>query len=268
MPASKHLLYNGTIEIEFLDDYFHTYRIVGTKDRLTSVTAISGQLDKSGALIYWAVNLMRDFLNDYIEKNTEFNCDALKAVVAEASKQHAQEKERAGSIGDTVHDFALAYANAKTGHGDMPTIEDWPREALNGINGFLDWVKARKVKFIESERVVYSKRYEYVGRTDAIVTMGDDPTHIVLDYKTSNGIYAEMLLQLCLYWTALREELGTEYKCGMIVRFDKETGEFHDHVIDVDLYQIAGGAALALVEVKKILSNKRIKEFLKAKNDN
>lgn len=258
---SLHSLYNGDIEIEFKDDAFHTYLLNGK--RLTSVTSITGQLDKSAPLMYWAVGLARDFLDAFLQDGNAYDRPTLLPVIEEACKQHTVKKKEAASVGDIVHDFALAYATAKTTGGELPKIEDWPQEALNGINGFLDWKDSHNVTFRETERVIYSKKYNYVGRTDAVAILGNDIEWTVLDYKTANGIYPEMLLQLCLYWYALEEEYGEGMGNGLIVRFDKETGAFHEHFISKEMYNLLLPAALSLVTVKDILSNKEVKDFLK-----
>lgn len=254
MPASKQELYNGEVIIEFLDDYFHTYRLEGTKNRLTSVTSITGQLDKSAPLMFWAVNLSRDFLLEFLRDGVAYEKSQLEPVIVEASKQHTIKKETAATIGDIVHDFALAYSKGEA------KIKDAPQEALNGINGFLDFVKSRDTKFKEAERIIYSREYEYVGRTDVLAEL--DGRLTIIDYKTANGIYLEMLLQLCLYWFAYEEENGIVLDEGMIVRFDKETGEFHEHTISRDLYNVTIPAALSLVNVKKTVSYPQIKNFL------
>jgi hypothetical protein len=54
----------------------------------------------------------------------------------------------------------------------MPQEEVVPQ----GVNAFLDWEKENKVKWIESELLIYSKEHDYCGRADAIAKIGSKPT--------------------------------------------------------------------------------------------
>jgi hypothetical protein len=103
----------------------------------------------------------------------------------------------------------------------------------NGVMGFLDWVDQYKVKFLDSEKLVYSKKYQYVGLMDCKFTMGSEDHEIIHagDFKTSSGIYNEMRYQVSAYQQADTEESGCVYGDKWIIRFakddkyDKKTGE-------------------------------------------
>ncbi len=261
-----HTLYGGEIVITFEENPWHTYKLNGIGQRLISATKVTGQLDKSGPLMYWAVNLMKEYLYNFLDHADDkiLNDEMLRLIIEEASKQHAHKKKEAGTIGDLVHDFAEAHSLWKSGLGEQPSVKDLPKEAMKGVNGYLDWIAGKKVEEDRVERVIYSKQHGWVGKTDRTAVI--DGKRTVLDYKTANGLYLEYLLQLALYWIAVEEEDGVEYDQGLVIRFDKETGEFHEHIISRELFVILCPIAIKLYEVCNLLRNPNLDNFLKSAN--
>jgi hypothetical protein len=98
----------------------------------------------------------------------------------------------------------------------------------NGAIAFLKWVDENKIKFISSEQIIYSKKYNYVGIMDCKFTMGKEKHKIVHagDFKTSKAIYPEYRYQVAGYQGADEEESGEVYGTKWIIRFGKEDGEF------------------------------------------
>ena len=91
---------------------------------------------------------------------------------------------------------------------------------LNGVNTFLEWKDAHKVKLLTSEKIVYSKKYDYSGIIDVIAESEGKP--YIVDIKTSNGIYDEMKLQVAAYMHAEQEETGKKYAGRWIIRLGKD----------------------------------------------
>ena len=55
-----------------------------------------------------------------------------------------------------------------------------------------------------------------------------DGKKCVIDFKTSKGVYNEMVYQVSAYQSAVEEETGEKYTGNKwIVQFNKENGEFH-----------------------------------------
>lgn len=199
-------LYKGKIEIKFFPKS-HQYWVNGV--RKTGVTTILGMYDKSAALVSWATELYRDFLLDIgISKLTEDH-------IFEGCNLHNVKKEEAASIGTEVHDWIEAHIK-----GEKPTMSE-TREAQIGVNAFLDWVSENKVKFISSERVVYSKTYDFIGKMDIEAKVNGKLC--LIDIKTSNGIYNTYNMQCAAYVRADEEERKIKYQGRWIIRLAKET---------------------------------------------
>jgi len=258
MPANKitKSLYNGKVSIDFYPDS-HRYKVVGEKEWLVSVTSITGLIDKSGILLRWAGNLTKEYLKNYLSDKLEVKATDLYPIIDEAVIQHQIKKNEAADIGSQIHEFAEKYGKAKIDNTELPQVgENTDERVVNGISAFLDWVEKHKVKFVESERMLYSQTHGYVGLTDVIAVI-DDKKYII-DYKSAKAIYDEHKFQLAGYWVAYEEETGEKLDGGMIVKFNKEDGSLE--VVEISKENLLKDAVvfLALLTVKK-----RLKEYAK-----
>lgn len=238
-------LYNGEVEITFYPDS-HRYKLAGEKSYLLSATAITGIIDKSRVLIPWAVGLTGSYLRKYLEEHQgeKFTSEELAPIIEEALNQHNQKREEAADTGSQVHDMAERIGMALKNN---ESIEDITKEisemdsasknpelseeeanklqnVVNGITAFIDWVVDHNVKFIECERMVYSKKHKFVGITDAIIEI--DGKRYLIDYKTSKGVYSNMYYQVAGYTIAYEEETGIKLDGQMLIHFNKENGQF------------------------------------------
>lgn len=230
MPANKnsYSLYGGEVEIDFYPDS-HRYKMVGERSYLISVTSATGIIDKSRFLIPWAVNLAGTHLRQYLESigDQKITAEELYPIIDEALLRHEKVKEEAAGFGTRVHDFCENFAKFKIGKlPECPEIEDdLPEEAVNGINAFIDWFSGNDVQFIDAERLIYSKKYEFTGLCDAIATVNGKL--VVIDYKTGKGIYNEAYYQVAGYALAYEEETNKKLDGSVILNFGKDTGELN-----------------------------------------
>lgn len=202
-------LYKGKCKVCFYPNS-HRYTVNG-KPTSGSVTGIIGMYDKSGALIPWAVELSVNFLREKFDKGIEFT----ELDFYDAEEQHTVKKEEASNIGTEVHDWIEKYVKGQ--EPEMPKI----KEAQIGVNAFLDWEKENKVKFISSERAVYSRRHDFIGKMDIEAKVNGKL--VLIDLKTSNGIYNTYNMQTAAYVKADEEESGKKYHGRWIIRLAKET---------------------------------------------
>lgn len=218
-------LYNGSIELVF-DEKRHRFTI-NDKSVFPSVTGATGVIDKSRPLIYWAVGLAKNFLMENLQVLVDdTKGDKIAALIEEASKQHSIKKQKAADTGTQVHQWAEAFIKAKS-KKDWPEIPKDP-QVFNGVSAFLKWVEEDEVKFVSSEKFIYSKKYKYAGIMDAEAII--KRKLCVIDFKTSKAIYPEMRFQVAAYQAAVEEESGKEYSGNKwLARFDKETGDFEAH---------------------------------------
>lgn len=199
-------LYDGSIQIKFVETN-HSYWIrtvlpngeySGWK-RAPGSTTIIGIMDKSGALVGWAVKLFWRHLKNIL---TERPIDIYD--IEEGKGLHKLRKETAATSGSRVHDWIEAYTK-----GFNPEMPD-DTAVLNGVLAFKAWLLAENVHIIGSETLLYSKKYGFCGQADFIFYK-DNPNEIYLgDYKTSNGLYTGVMMQTASYLKGI-EEMGLEY---------------------------------------------------------
>jgi hypothetical protein len=246
-------LYDGSVTLDFYPKS-HWYKMAGERTYLVSVTGATGIIDKSRALIIWATRLAGDHMRQYLEENAgqKFTAEELYPVIDEAIKQHELAKTKAGSIGDEVHDWAEQFAKFKSGQSEnCPEItKEMKPEVINGINAFIDWFNSNDVKFIDAERLLYSKKHVYAGFCDAIATVNGEK--LLIDYKTGKAIYSEAHYQVSGYVLAYEEETGEKLAGAMILNFNKETGEMNDwQKIGREDLKIDGEVFLHCLGIKK-----------------
>lgn len=210
-------IYQGTIKIKLAGE--HIYYIAkkikgewGSWERGRGVTTIGGIKDKSGPLKYWVAKLMAKFLHGILCERgiTKFDIDEAKALHTKALKD-------AGLVGTKIHDWIESYIKKEN-----PVMPE-EKNVIIGVNGFLDWIKKSKVKFIESETIIYSKQYDFSGKIDAIAIISNK--RYLIDYKTGTGLYNDVLLQTAAYTKAYEEMTGTRIYGRWAIRIEKRDEE-------------------------------------------
>jgi hypothetical protein len=193
-------LYKGTVELKF-DENKHYFSVNG--ESVISVTNCTSIIDKSRPLIYWAVGLSKDYLLANIkELIKDDKGGTILRLIEESAKQHQIKKEEAATAGTEAHKWCELFIKAKTDK-DIPKLPEDPK-VYNAVTAFLKWVDEHEVKFLSSERHIYSKKYKYAGIMDAEAVIGKKKC--VVDFKTSKGFYNEFRFQVAAYQAAAEEE--------------------------------------------------------------
>lgn len=230
----EYKLYQGAV-IRFDDEKHRFWNEKG--EALLSVTSITGVIDKSAPLMGWAVNQMGDYLLASKEKKIT------EELINKAKREYRRLTKEAADIGTQIHQWVSDWILGKK--PEMPVDE----RVVNGITAFLKFQKENKIKWVESERVIYSRKHQYAGILDAVGKMGRDL--VLIDFKSSNGIYPEFFLQTAGYKIAYTEETGKKIDKRLIIRFGKDTGEFEAKALDGDKKDER--AFLACLQLKKRL---------------
>lgn len=233
-------LYGGKVKGEFLPKSHRYYilekngEVLDKKYMPSSVTSISGLLDKSRVLMGWAVEQYTKRVKTLMGESANFTADDVLSMLKVGEKTHSEKKEKAASIGDYVHKFAEEYCkdkNPKKAHDRMISELGVPESDMleninHGCTGFTKWITDNKVEILESEQIAYSLEHDYVGKFDAILKI--DGKVYLTDYKTSNGVYNEHYYQISAYTKAVEEERGKEFDGALIVAIVKENKEDKD----------------------------------------
>jgi len=220
----EYKLYNGKILIKFEEEdneNHHFYDSQGNK--ILSVTQITGIIDKSQGLMGWVAKLIGEYLRQEKAKGNNILTDEL---IDTALREYRRVQKEAKDVGKEIHHWISEWILGK----NPPMPENI--QVVNGITAFLKFQKENGLKWVDSERPVYSKKWNYAGFLDAIAQKGKD--RILIDFKSSNGIYPEMMFQIMGYKIAWEEETNKTIHKAMILRFGKETGEFETKEFKID----------------------------------
>ena len=148
-----------------------------------------------------------------------------------AVNKHREKKEEAANIGTLAH--ARAEEFIKKGDISLP---DDPQVA-NAVSGFLEWTSQHDIKWLASERFVYSNVYNYVWICDAIAVV--DGKKYLVDFKTSNRIRKlEYGMQTSAYSFAYFEETWQEIEWVIVVRFSKDDFDNPFEVFEIANWEI------------------------------
>lgn len=173
-------------------------------EKIPGVTTIIGRFKESSGLLQWA----------------------FKQGQSGAPNLYA-ERDKAAEAGTLAHDliecFILGKPAAILPEGDIGV------RAYNAYCQFLEWKDQTRIEVIATEKSYISERYQFGGTVDAI---GKDMKGriVLLDWKTSNAIYTDMLVQLAAY-ALLLEECAPEYapQGFHLLRIAKESADFSHH---------------------------------------
>jgi hypothetical protein len=221
---TKH--YNGTIELCF-DKAKHHYTIDGkTIDGVTSVL----QVIAKPALIYWSANKAAEYVDKYLEVGQVIDELTKKKLVDGAKTAHRTLKEDAGNIGTMLHELIEKFIK---GEKYQEPVNDMLKKSFEQ---FKSWVKDNEVEFKSSERKVVSLKYGFCGTLDATAVIKGK--NVIVDIKTSSGIWDEYWLQTAAYKEALQEEfpdLPVDHtiiiRCGKDGAFEiKEMNNFEQNL--------------------------------------
>ncbi len=215
-------LYKGKVKVKFYP-ISHQYWVSvngSSFKRKSGSTTYIGIKDKSVPLGIWQQTMTLDFLLQNISKGVNIDEDmAIQAVI-----QNDIAKDEAVDIGKEMHDWLERYAKFKMKDKSQLKMPEMPeiKEAITGVNAFLEWESKHKVKYISAERMVYSIKNDFMGTLDleAIV----DGVYCLVDYKSSNGLYNSVRMQTASYKDADEEECKKKkYQGRWALRFSKYT---------------------------------------------
>jgi hypothetical protein len=175
-------------------------------ERVPGTTTIIGRFKESGALLHWAFNQGKSGAKTLYEK-----------------------RDQAAEAGTLAHDMVFQHL-----HGDPVTIPDntdltIAGQAQTAFNAYLSWASMTKLEIVEQEFPLVSEQHQFGGTPDAIGLVNEKLS--LVDWKTSNGVYQDYLLQLAAYDILIKECRPDLVLTGgyHLCRFAKSYGDFAHH---------------------------------------
>lgn len=206
----------------------HYYKKGRNEDLWPSVTTVLGKVLAKPALVPWAQKItlkrceevLRGMQYD-IAEHAGWDYYVTK-VITESRREPEKLAEQAADIGTRAHD-----AIHKMLTGQTYEITD---DIKPCIESFMAWYEQSRLQIDFSEICVASETLKVGGTIDSMGRrkgIGRTPPRrrILLDWKTSKGIYPEYGYQVGGYATCFEETVGEPIDEAWIIRFPKEKSE-------------------------------------------
>ena len=177
--------------------------------RVLGVTTVIGRFKDSGGLLYWAFEQGKAAERGEIERLYD-------------------KRDEAAESGTLAHSMVEAHINGKSfsteGYPDEIVVQ-----AMNAFEAYRNWESMTKLNIVEQEMPLVSEKYQFGGCPDAIGEINNELC--LVDWKTSNSVYQDYLIQLAAYKQLWEENNPDRLLTGgfHLCRFAKQHGDFSHH---------------------------------------
>lgn len=230
--------------------HFYDVTEKGVTERFPGVTGVLGVINKP-ALVPWAKKEALNSVEGALLKRLGdkgiakilLDREWIRTILQEASKRPQQVKEDAADLGTQAHAAIDLIVRGQ----EPPEIPDLIKAP---VDAFRQWWKYSGIEIVLGDTKVASRQYRYGGSLDALGRRGG--RYVILDWKTSSGLYSEYALQVAAYAQAFYETFGEPCTDAIVVRFGKKLPiEFEKKTV-ADL-RLSLRAFLAAKELKELL---------------
>jgi hypothetical protein len=181
-------------------------------ETIPGTTTIIGRFKDSGALLHWAFGQG-------------------KAAERGEIRSLYDKRDEAASIGTLVHEMVEAHiGKVDFDESKLVGLSEENRERVNsGYRAYRSWESMTRLEIVEQEMALVSELHQFGGTPDAIGRFNNELC--LLDWKSSNGVYQDYLIQLAAYALLWEENRPDEHLVGgfHLCRFAKEHGDFSHH---------------------------------------
>lgn len=178
--------------------------------RIPGVTTIIGRFKDSGGLLYWAFE------------------QGKAAERGEIAKLYDKRDEAAES-GTLAHSMVEAHIDGVPFEVPENVTPEVLEQASNAFASYRAWESMTKLVIVEQEMQLVSEKYQFGGCPDAIGAINGELC--LVDWKTSNSVYCDYLIQLAAYKQLWEENHPDRPLTGgfHLCRFAKSYGDFAHH---------------------------------------
>jgi len=203
------------------DDKKHLHTLGGKP--LTGVTTVLGVVSKGDGLIQWSANEAIKYVFEHSEERYNEEDEVCRLItfseLAAAKTAWKITRDTAGTQGTDVHALIeeIIKDSIKNSDGFIRTGKNPNQQVQN----FIDWSIHNRIKFLESEKNIWSEELWIGGIVDFVCQIGDDV--FVGDIKTSKQIYPTNYWQTSAYQFCLQEMgLYPKIKGFKVIRLGKD----------------------------------------------
>lgn len=162
--------------------------------RVPGVTTVLGILEKPG-LLKWAWRMGQD------------------------GKDIEKVRDEAAAVGTVAHARVEAWLRGLDFDFEGVTLER-AKQSGYAFDGFVEWWNREGYAVVETELQLVSEKWQVGGTLDILAKRGDEL--VLVDIKTSNGLYREHRLQVAAYAAMYEETHAAKIARLMLVRIPKD----------------------------------------------
>ena len=180
--------------------------------RCVGVTTVTGRWGDKGNLIYWGYN--------------RGIADGERRAKGEDEEGLYASRDTAAEVGSRVHQMIEGMILGKeTKALEDPELEAWAQDTFKS---FRDWWADNDFKVVALEVPLFHEEFAVAGTFDCVARSKTGKL-VLLDWKTSSGIYPDYLVQVRAYAWLWEENLRDQIDGFHIVRFSKERNGGMEH---------------------------------------
>lgn len=209
-------LYDRTVKLTFIEKD-HKYLINNTK-QVFSPSAVLSRIS-GGYLADWGANECMKHIKDNLYSGALYSKEDILEILPAAKVAHKTKSKFATDYGHDCHYWMEMYIKGKN---PEPFEEDSPKRKT--IDNILNWAQENNVKFLEAEKLLYSREDNLAGMTDCVIEL--DGVLMIGDFKTSRQISESYYLQLSFYAKAYEEAYPDKKIEATCIILSTKTGEF------------------------------------------
>lgn len=222
------------------DEKKHVYML--DEKPLMGVTSVLGIIAKP-ALIQWAANEAVNYLKCKLDEEGAFFPDVdWKQALEEARKAHCRKKDKAASAGTDVHGQVEEYVKrCIEAHDGYPVLI--APEGSEALRNFIAWAQENKIRFIVSEKRMYSEDWWVAGTCDFVFEQ--DGKKFLGDLKTQAKMWDRTpFIQMGAYTKMYQETTGETIDGTCVVLLPRENPKLetfycYDHESDIKTFEAA-----------------------------
>jgi len=176
--------------------------------------------------------------------------------MAEQGEDPDKIRDKSADIGTLAHYMVEQYLlerEVELGEYSENDIE----MAYNALDAFKLWWKDADLEFESAELRLVSEKHRYGGTID-MVSRDKEGNMVLIDFKTSNGIYAEHIIQVAAYGELFEEMREENVKETYILQLSKESDSFHYHRISKKMLTAGWRAFNLLLKLKPLQKKLRM----------
>jgi hypothetical protein len=154
-----------------------------TGEKVPSVTTVIKQGVPKQALVNWAARMAAEHaVKNWLRLSTM----PAMARVDEIKNAHIVYTEQKADIGDIVHSLVECWSTGQP-------FPSYPKEVNGFVNQLIDFMTAKRPRFLENECTFWSRKYGYAGTGDFIIDVNGRV--LLSDLKSGKSLWPEVGLQ-------------------------------------------------------------------------